>query len=268
MMKKLSWVLSVVVVAACSSDPQATPSPDTGNDAGSSEAGGGRGADEDGSSPDGGTLPDAGGDADSGGVQCTAAAEQLLKPIDAVSTGQVTVLSEAAGAKTLFVDASAGGTAGASTNPRLYVNIETGTRVDVTDKTASTSSTWDLAIKRPILFTNSGDGGSGQGGAVLIAKAFDAVTSADATGATFAAESFFEADCTPKLDQTGAVKTSFDGWYDYDEATNGLAPHAGTWLVKGGTGKVYKVEILSYYATPDGGVGQSGGRYTLRVGAL
>jgi hypothetical protein len=47
-----------------------------------------------------------------------------------------------------------------------------------------------------------------------------------------------------------------------------LTPHAGTWIVKGATGKLYKVQILSYYATPDGGVGQAGGRYTLKVGAL
>jgi hypothetical protein len=32
--------------------------------------------------------------------------------------------------------------------------------------------------------------------------------------------------------------------------------------------KLSKVQILAYHATPDGGVGQSGGCYTLKVGAL
>jgi hypothetical protein len=259
-MKKIACAVAFVIVAACSSDPEATPSPDAGG-LGTNDAGGGGGGD--------GIGPgDGGGKQDAGGTSCTAAAEQLLKPIDTVSTGEVSVLSDSAGIKTLFVDAAAGGTAGAATNPRLYVNLETTSRVSVTDKTAGASTGWDLAIKRPILFTNSGDGGSGQGGALLVSKDFDSVTTADASGKTFAPESFFEADCTPKVDATGAVKTSFDGWYDYDTATNVLTPHAGTWIVRGATGKLYKVQILSYYATPDGGVGQSGGRYTLKVGAL
>ncbi|MBX3219056.1 MAG: hypothetical protein KF795_00975 [Labilithrix sp.] len=258
-MKTVAWIAVAAVVVACSSDPETTPSVDAGEGTGSNDAGGGG---------DGDVTRDDGGSDDAGGASCTAAAEQLLQPIDAVSTGEVTVLSEADGVKTLFVDASAGGTQGASANPRLYVSLENARRVDVTDRTAATSMAWDLAIKRPIFFTNSGDGGAGEGGAILIAKDFDAVTSADASGQTFAPESFLEDDCTAKVDATGAVRTSFDGWYRYDQATNILTPEVGTWLVKGATGKLYKLRILSYYATPDGGVGQSGGRYTLKVGAL
>jgi hypothetical protein len=143
------------------------------------------------------------------------------------------------------------------------------TKVSVTDKTAETSTAWDLSIKRPVLFTNSGDGGSGKGGAVFLAgQDFDAVTAGDASGKTLVTERFFDSDCNAQVDQTGAVKTSFDGWYDYNQSNNTLTPKAGTWLVKGGSGKLYKVQILSYYATPDGGVGQAGGRYTLKVGAL
>lgn len=212
--------------------------------------------------------PEADAGATQQGASCTAARAQLLKPIDALSTGEVKVLSEAAGKKTLFVDASAGGNAAANTNPRVYVNLETASRVEVTDTSAATSTAWDLAIKRPVLFTNGGDGGSGQGGAVQIAKGFDAVTAADAADKTFAPESFFGAECAAKTDPTGAVMTSFDGWYDYDQATNVLTPKTATWIVKGGTGKLFKVRILSYYATPDGGTGQSGGRFLLEVGAL
>jgi hypothetical protein len=115
---------------------------------------------------------------------------------------------------------------------------------------------------------NSGDGGPGQGGATRIDASFDDVAAAEAAGATFASESFFEPDCSAKVDPTGAVKTSFDGWYDYERATNKLSPHPGTWLVKGATGKIYKLRVLSYYAAPDGGAGEAGGRFTLTVGAL
>jgi hypothetical protein len=203
------------------------------------------------------------------GERCAAAAEQLLLPIDLVSNGDVTLLADGPGKKTLYVDASAGGTAAQSMNARIYVNLEMGTKIAVTDKTARGSLAWDLAIKRPILFANGGDGGPGQGSAVFLAgKDFENVSAADAAGQNFWGEGFFESDCAPKLDATGVVRTSFDGWYEYDSSNNTLAPAAGTWLVKGGTGKLYKVRFLSYYATPDGGVGQAGGRYTLDVGAL
>jgi hypothetical protein len=121
----------------------------------------------------------------------------------------------------------------------------------------------------PILFTNGGDGGPGAGGAVFLAdEDFDTVTKDHANAQTLVSEAFFENDCTPKLDATGAVRTSFHEWYDYDLSNNTLTPKPGTWLVRGGTGKLYKIRILSYYATPDGGTGQAGGRYTLDVGAL
>ncbi len=262
-MKNIAW-LTLLVCTGCSSDPSEPPSTvDGGSVVGEVDSGGGGGE------PDAGSPPrDAGADGD-GGPSCTAAREQLLKPIASVSTGEVTVLADVAGVKTLRVDGSAGGAAASSANPRLYLNLETATKVSVTDKTAEASTEWDLSIKRPILFTNSGDGGSGLGGAVFLAGSdFDGVTSANATGKTFAKESFFDAECNPQVDPTGAVKTSFDGWYDYDPASNTLAPRTGTWLVKGGKGKLFKLEIRSYYASSDGGVGQAGGRYTLRIGAL
>ena len=47
-----------------------------------------------------------------------------------------------------------------------------------------------------------------------------------------------------------------------------LAPTPGTYLVKGGKGAVFKVQILSYYATPTGEVGASSAKYKLAVAAL
>lgn len=208
-------------------------------------------------------------DASDGGATCTAALATLLKPIDAVSSAVVTVLASSGTTKTLYVDAMAGGSAASNTNPRIYLDLEKGTRVDKTDKTAPLSTDWDLALKRPILFTNGGQAGTGQGGSVFLAgKAFADVVAADATGKTFGAERFVDDDCNPQLDATGAVKTSFDGWYDYDSATNRLSPKVGTYLVKGAKGSLFKVQILSYYASPDGGTGMSGGAYVLQVGPL
>jgi hypothetical protein len=253
----LSWIPSLAF-SGCSPD------------AGLGSLGGGDGPD--GSFEDVRALDSAAGDerkGDDATGNCAEAREQLLSPIDAISTGDVTVLAGSPAVRTVYSDASAGGTQAAGAYPRLYLNLETATKVAVTDRTAASSLDWDLAIKRPILFTNGCDAGPGRGGAVLLeGKDFDSVTSADAAGKVFLEECFFESDCAPKVDATGAVKTSFDGWYDYDQSTNALSPRQGTWIVQGATGKVHKVQILSYYGTLDGGAGQSGGRYLLKIGPL
>lgn len=154
-------------------------------------------------------------------------------------------------------------------NPWIYLDLKQGKRVDVTDPASFGSTAWDLAIKRPLLRTNSGDGGPGQGGAVLLdGKAFDAVTAADAASATIAVETWFDAQCNLSTDPAGAIATTFAGWYDYDTATNKLSPHPGVFIVRGGDGSLYKVAILDYYANPDGTSGMAGGRYQLQVGPL
>lgn len=243
-MNKLCSILGLTFfLAACSSASESPPA--------------------DSSTPDDGGLPD------SSSVTCAEARSQLLGAIDAVAAGNVTVIGSSSGVTTLYVDASAGGVAGASTSAWSFISLETGAKVAVTDKSSLTSTAWDLAFKRPVIYTNSGDGGPGQGAAALIPKSFANVTAADATGATLQTEKFFDAQCTPKMDAAGSVQTTFSSWYDYNVATHALTPAAGTWLVRGGTGKLYKLEIQTYYANPDGTVGTGGGgTYALKLGAL
>jgi hypothetical protein len=227
--------------------------------------------------PDGSTVVEDSGATDAGmvdasrdaGSMCRAAREQLLRPIDKVSTGDVSEISSAGGVVTLYVDAAAGGAPAASMNPRVYLNLGTRKRVDITDTASEASTAWDLALKRAVLFTNSGDGGAGAGGSLFVAgKDLENVTMADVTGKTLASESFFDAACNPKLDQTNAVKTSFDGWYQYNGATNTLTPTAGTWVVRGASGTLFRVQIVTFYANPDGSMGAAGGRYVLKVAPL
>ncbi|WP_394832477.1 HmuY family protein [Pendulispora rubella] len=200
--------------------------------------------------------------------RCTAAKEQLLKPIDSVSTGDVTVYATSGSTQSIYVNASAGGLPSQDQNPRIYIKLPS-SKAAVTDKSAWSSTGWDLALKREVIFTNSGDSGQGQGSAVFLAgKAYEEVTQADAQGKTFASENFFNDDCTPKLDANSKVRTTFSDWYDYNPATHTLAPKAGTWLVKSAAGTLFKLQILSYYSSPDGGVGSAGGHFTLKVEAL
>jgi len=201
------------------------------------------------------------------GTACSAARDSALGPVDKVSTGAVTVLDDTGGTKTLFVDATAGDFSTFKNYPWVYINLGTATRVDITDKQSYTSLDWDLAIKRPILHTNSGDAGLGVGGAKwLPGKAFDAVTAADATSLKI--EQWFDADCVLQVDATGSVKTTFDAWYDYDGATSKIAPKAGVFIVRGAKGDLYKLEIQGYYSKPDGTVGTVSGNYKLRYAPL
>jgi hypothetical protein len=209
------------------------------------------------------------GGASGNSSDCASEREKLLQPVAKVSTGEVIVISDTAGTKVLYIDASAGGTQGQTTNPRVYVDLEQGKRVDVSDITAQESLLWDLAIKRPVLFTNGGQGGPGQGGSYFLAnKSFDEVASADLMGITFNHEKFLSVDCVASVDQMGAIKTTFVGWYEYDTSTNSLSPAPGTYLVKGGSGKVFKIQLLSYYANPDGSTGTIGGRYLIKSALL
>jgi hypothetical protein len=198
---------------------------------------------------DGGAEEDAG---QSGGTQCTAARDQLLVPVAKVGAGEVKVVSETGGVTTIYVDASAGGFDQARKNPRIYITLA-GARVDVTDKDAPASTEWDLALKRQVIFTNSGDAGVGKGGGVMVSKDFDAVTAADADAATIVPESFFDEECNAKKDEIEDPMTSFTGWYDYDQSTMKASAKKGvSFIVKSAAGARYKVGIVSYTGKPDG----------------
>jgi len=203
-----------------------------------------------------------------GASSCSAARAQLLGAVDSVSTSDVSVISDTDGIVTLYVGATAGGTAAAAMNPWIFVSLEDSSKVELTDLSSIQSTAWDLALKRSLLYTNGGDGGRGEGDAALIDKEFEAVTADDAAEAKFYREQFFDAECNPIVDLTGAAATSFSAWYEYDSETHALSPHPGTWLVHGATGKLFKLRIKTYYGTPEGGTGMAGGAYVLEVGAL
>ncbi|MCC6648362.1 MAG: hypothetical protein IT374_22680 [Polyangiaceae bacterium] len=222
-----------------------------------------------------GQQPGAAGAAGAAGAsaaRCASERTTLLGSVDAVAPTDVKVVSAQGEVKTLYVDASAGGPAAGggapAAAPWVYLALERGEKAPVTDVTALTSTAWDLALRRASVYVNSGDGGPGVGGAVLLTKDFDAVTSADVAGATFATEAFFDASCAPKVDGSGAVETTLSAWYSYDPATHSVSPAPGTWLVRGATGGHYKVKFETYHGTPEGGEGTVNGRYLLRVGAL
>ncbi len=201
--------------------------------------------------------------------ECTAARKTHLGPVTKVSTGEVKVVGTADGVTTLYVDASAGGPSQAAASPRVYIKLS-GTRVDVDDNDAFTSTAWDLALKRVDIFTNSGDAGPGQGGAALVKKAFDAVTATDADKAEILAEEFFDEECNGLRDEASFIITTFSGWYDYAVGGGPSVRPNQTFIVRGANGSSrYKVGVVSYTGKSDGSTdGQATGRFILKVAAL
>lgn len=235
------------------------------------------------SSSSGSTSDDAGASSSSSSSssgsssdECNAARTDALQEQTTVSAGAVTIVRGAAGAEyELYVDAHAGGAGPSATQPRVYVDLATGARVDVSDVAARTDLTWDLAIKRTNVHSNSGVAADGQGGAQAITKPFAEVTAADATA--IAEEDFFTADCELKMKQHPGLgadpytyESALSGWYSYDlNGGHAVAPVDQTYIVRGGDGALFKVHFESYTATPTGGTdGETTGRFLLRVAPL
>lgn len=202
------------------------------------------------------------------GAPCQSVAKQVLGPIDEVSEGEVKILQTDGQTRTLYIDASAGGYSVQAAYPRLYLNLETAQPVALTDYEAMASTAWDLALKRPVLFTNGGTGGPGQGQAGFVFKPFAEVTAADEAASDPQVEQFWDDGCKPALDPIGSVLTTMTDWYNYEDGTTAVVPKNLTFVLRGGTGKLYKLKILEYYANPDGSKGKTSGHYVLQVAPL
>jgi hypothetical protein len=203
---------------------------------------------------------------------CNAARRQELSLVDEVSTAQVSILSESAGERTLYVDASVGGLGAAEKNPWVYLSLKTGMAVAVTDLEALDSTAWDLGFKRTMIRTNGGDSGPGSGGAIRIGLAWDKVSRTTLGNAKLPIEVWFDDMCMIGMDMkdaTGNLVTTYSAWSEYDEANHvvSAAPDV-VFITAGGDGTLYKVQIEDYYSTPSGQHGTVAGRYKLRTAAL
>jgi len=202
-----------------------------------------------------------------GQTECTSARKTLLGPVAQPSTGGVKVVSNENGVTKIYVDATAGGINNAKKNARIYIKLD-GTKVEISDEAAFTSSDWDLALKRTDLYTNGGDSGPGKGAGRLVNKDFAAVTAVDAENVS--QERFFTGDCEPNVDEASFVATTFTGWYDYAESNNIPRAKKGiSFVVKSADGTLHKVGIISNTGNPDGTTNAPAtARYLLQVSKL
>lgn len=181
------------------------------------------------------------------GCEPATALPTQFRPIAEVSTGLVTVT--AGPPTTGTIDATAGGLAGAADNPYIYVDLKTGTKVAVDDIGAYGDMTWDIAIKRASLRSNGGD--SGPGGrtvAVVAVDSLDLVTSVPASG--YASDDFATDDCTYVSIPGGEPASAFGEWYDYDENTHVVTPHAEVYVIARPDGTHTAFQVVDYYGDP------------------
>lgn len=199
---------------------------------------------------------------------CSGALKQSLGLVDEVSGGAVTTVSENGDERVIYVDATAGGIEGQDQHAWVYISLQSGEAVALTDLEALKSKGWDLAFKRFLVRTNSGDSGPGDGGAIRIALDWDEVDASTLGAKQLPVEQWFDDDCMLGVDETDQLITSFTGWSEYDESTHVLNAAKVTYVVAGADGTLYKLAILDYYGTPAGKHGTVAGHYLVRIAPL
>ena len=208
-------------LAACSGDDAVTPGADASIDS---------------------VPPDADDGCDQPALLPTA-----YRPIAMVSTGVVTVTTSA-GVTSGTLDATAGGLAGAADNPYLYLDLNTGTRVDITDVDAFGSPAWHIALKRSSLRINSGDSGPSTVAAAPVAAA--TLAEVTAAPATLAIDDWASPACELITVPGGEPASAMADWYNYDPATHQLSPKAEVWVIRLPDGSHKKLRIVTYYGDP------------------
>lgn len=259
-MDRRLWVLSLsalasVPVAGCD------PAPAAGTDAGS----------------DVGALADAGTDAPAPACvahdpscQDTQIAELLLYDT-AADPGLVTEEGTTAGEFTTHIDATAmpGGAMG-TTPTRSYVyarftdaGLE---QVLVSDEDAFVSTDWDIAFRRFVVRLNSGVSGPGcvAGARVPGDPAFEAVTEVPAGLSLYEEEYYTEASpgaCTIVGDGSGlpgSPDAVLAGYWRYSTSMC-LSMSGFVYVVRTGSGRHVKLQVLSYYSPANQVICDGGG---------
>lgn len=169
-----------------------------------------------------------------------------FRPIPMVSQGAVTVTTTG-DVTSGTIDARAGGGAASPENPYIYVDLRTGTRVDINDVDARTSTNWDIAFKRYSIHTNGGDSGPGNRKVAVVAAATLAeVTAGPAAGYTV--DDFTTDDCMLATLFSGEPSSALGQWYEYNTSTNKLKANAEVYVIERNNGSRTAFRIVSYYA--------------------
>jgi hypothetical protein len=205
--------------------------------------GGGSETGADAGTPDAEAAPDA-------GCEPTAALPFAWRPIESVSTGTVST-TPVGGYTEATIDATAGGSMDYPNNPFIYVDLQTGTKVDIDDVEAYSSDTWDLAIKRMVIRMNGGDSGPENVAAAIVFNAPDlASVTASPPDNEFIEDDWADDNCELIAGPLDEPLTVFGNWYEYDVNTHVLTPQPYVYVVRTRDGTKVKLRIDTYYGDP------------------
>jgi hypothetical protein len=168
--------------------------------------------------------------------------------IPMVSAGAINVTT-ASGVTSGSIDATAGGVNNSADNPYIYVDLRNSMKVAINDVEARSSTSWDIALKRSSLRTNSGDSGPGNRQvAVVQAATLAEVTAAPTSG--YASDDFATDDCTLESTIIGEPRSAFGDWYNYDEDTHVVTPKPEVYILQRNNGSRTAFRIEAYYGDP------------------
>ncbi|CAN0514633.1 unnamed protein product [Laminaria digitata] len=147
------------------------------------------------------------------------------------------------------IDAAAGGAAVASDSSFLYVDLDTGAVLELSDAAAYTDSAWDIALKRTEVRINSQD--SGPGALLLVeveAESFEAAMPPGPQDGNWRGDDFVDEMCEVVTFGRGSIQTAFGQWYDYNPETHAISAPEGRvyFLYNAATHGVYKLQIEAY----------------------
>jgi hypothetical protein len=169
---------------------------------------------------------------------------------DRVAPGLVSSQDQGGGVTQTKVDATAGGMQQAFNNPWVYVSLDDGSKVEIDDVAAKTSTAWDLAFRRAVIRVNGGDSGAGQGAVAVVGGAtFDDVTAVPDSPSAFIVDEFIDDSCVISRDAINNITTAIGSWYDYDVDTSRLEPLDNVYVIRRADGQQHvKLVIDSYYS--------------------
>jgi hypothetical protein len=171
------------------------------------------------------------------------------QPVASVSSGTVTNQPDAEREDTFttIVDASAGGGAGQAEQPFVYLDLEAqegAAAVGIDDVASFESVDWDIALKRYVIRSNSGDSGPADK-EVATVEAEELREENGVPTNLFGDDDWTGPDCDFRADGPGGPRTRFSNWYTVEGGA--FLPRPVLHLVRLGGGRYAEIDVVTYY---------------------
>ncbi|MFW5967186.1 MAG: HmuY family protein [Persicimonas sp.] len=145
------------------------------------------------------------------------------------------------------IDASSGGVEEAADHSFIYLDLQEGEELELSDEEAFGDADWTIGVRRAVIRLNSGDSGPGPW---MVTRIDENWEEAETPGrdADWREDDYVTEDCEVVTEGRDTIRTGFGIWYDYDSETHEVSvPESTTWaLYNSSTHQVIKFGIDSY----------------------